>query len=301
MKKKLVVSFSGGETSAFMAQWLWRHKQNEYDIYFVFANTGEENEETLKFVQQCSSHFGFHVTWIEAVVNHNERKGTGFKEVTYHTASRNGEPFEDVIKKYGIPNVKSLHCSRELKERPISSYIKYMEWDDRLLAIGIRNDEIDRQNKDKDKLKIIYPLIYMKPMTKSAINFYWSNMPFRLELKGYEGNCKTCWKKSDNKLYQIAKDNEHNFYFMGKMELRYDKYIPESRLALMAERGEYPKLPIRFFRKNRSVQDIINESKNWTGKVIDDSMLIDNPNLFTDSDIELDGGSCEVFSNCSDT
>ena len=50
--KRLLVSFSGGETSAFMAQWLWRHKRDQYDMVFVFANTGQENEETLDFVQQ---------------------------------------------------------------------------------------------------------------------------------------------------------------------------------------------------------------------------------------------------------
>ena len=50
MKQKLLVSFSGGETSAFMAQWLWKHKQDEYDMIFVFANTGQENEETLQII-----------------------------------------------------------------------------------------------------------------------------------------------------------------------------------------------------------------------------------------------------------
>ena len=55
MKKKLLVSFSGGETSAFMAQWLWKHKQDEYEMLFVFANTGQEKEETLQFVDKCEN------------------------------------------------------------------------------------------------------------------------------------------------------------------------------------------------------------------------------------------------------
>ena len=69
MKKKLLISFSGGETSAFMAQWLWNNKQHEFDMIFVFANTGEENEETLEFVEKCSDYFGFNVIWVEANVN----------------------------------------------------------------------------------------------------------------------------------------------------------------------------------------------------------------------------------------
>jgi 3'-phosphoadenosine 5'-phosphosulfate sulfotransferase (PAPS reductase)/FAD synthetase len=65
--KNLLVSFSGGETSAFMSQWI---KNNlEYKIYdtvkYVFANTGLENEETLEFVEQVDEYFKLGVEWIE--------------------------------------------------------------------------------------------------------------------------------------------------------------------------------------------------------------------------------------------
>lgn len=308
-KRKLLVSFSGGETSAFMAQYLWRHKRDEYDMIFVFANTGEENEETLRFVNHCSRHFGFPIAWVEAKVFMGERRGTAHTETDYLTASRDGQPFEEVIKKYGIPNQAMPHCTRELKERPIRDYAISIGWEDYFLAIGIRNDEIDRINAKRNELGIIYPLVFMKPMSKPAINFYWSNMPFRLDLKGYEGNCKACWKKSDKKLFQIAKDNERKFIFFQKMEMRYGNYTPESRLKLMAERGEYPVNPIRFFRGNRTVEDIINGSKNFNGKVEDDAVIYPLPDLFTSTEVEqhitenfnLDGESCEVFSSCQET
>lgn len=303
-KQKLLVSFSGGETSAYMAAWLWQHKQAEYEMIFVFANTGQENEETLLFVEKCSKRFGFPIVWVEAVVHHGTRKGSTHRIVNYNTANRDGKPFEAIITKYGIPNMATPHCTREMKANPIKSYARSLGWTKYYTAIGIRCDEIDRINKKAKQFRLLYPLISpeFQPMTKPKINFWWKQQPFRLELKGYQGNCITCWKKGDPKLYQIAKESERNFNFMGKMELRYDKFVPESRIKLIAKRGETPTLPVRFFRKNRSVQQIIDESKGWNGKVLNDAETLAALDLFDNTDIDLVGGeSCEVFSECSDT
>src|SRR5690554_5752669 len=81
MKKKLLVTFSGGETSAFMGQWLNQKMKDEYEMLFVFANTGVESNETLDFVHKCEKEFGLDIKWIEAKVYHNQRKSTGFKMV----------------------------------------------------------------------------------------------------------------------------------------------------------------------------------------------------------------------------
>lgn len=274
-KKKLLVSVSGGETSLFMAIWLWLHKQDEYEIIFVFANTGQENEETLIFLKKCAEHFGINIIWIEADVKYGKGNGTRFKLTDFENASRNGEPFEAVIKKYGIPNTSFLHCTRELKMNPIKAYAKSIWGKEKYyLAIGIRIDEFDRMNANKDKLRIIYPLIAkeMQPMTKPMINFWWKQQPFRLELKGYQGNCITCYKKSDKKLFQIAKENPKAFDFFDRMERQYGN-------------GQ------QIFRKNRTTKMLLEEAKNWNGTVKDDSE--NEPTLF-------DNESCEVFSSCGD-
>ena len=149
-KENLLVSFSGGETSGFMCDWLIRNKSDEYNMVFVFANTGEENEETLDFVNKCDKDFNLNLIWVEAVVHHGERLGTSHRIVDFKTASRKGEPFEEVIKKYGLPNQNFPHCNRELKLRPIHSYIKKsLGWTDYKTAIGIRYDEIDRMVADR--------------------------------------------------------------------------------------------------------------------------------------------------------
>ena len=275
MKKKLLVSFSGGETSAFMAQWLLKHKSDEYEMLFVFANTGQENEETLQFVDKCENEFGFKINWIECDVKDGKGNGTSFTLTDFKNAKRNGEPFEQVIKKYGIPNSAFLHCTRELKMNPIKAFAKSIWGKEKYyLAIGIRVDEFDRMNDKFKELRIIYPLISEIPMTKPKINFWWKQQSFRLNLKGYQGNCVTCYKKSDKKLFQIAKENPNAFDFFDRMEQEYGN-------------GQ------QIFRQNRTTKQILEQAKDWNGNVIDDSQ---NITIQTD----LFSESCEVFTNdCS--
>jgi 3'-phosphoadenosine 5'-phosphosulfate sulfotransferase (PAPS reductase)/FAD synthetase len=211
--ENLLVSFSGGETSAFMAKWIKKHLTTNYDkVVYVFANTGLENEQTLKFIQQCDDYWNFNIQWVEAKVNHHERKSTGYSLTNFKEAKRKGEPFEEIIKKYGIPNPAFPHCTRELKQAPIKAFAKdWFHGEKYDTAIGIRNDEIDRINDKAKEKRFIYPLIDMISVNKPMINTFWDRMPFRLELKGYQSNCITCWKKADKKLFQIYKENPNAF------------------------------------------------------------------------------------------
>jgi len=288
--KNLLVSFSGGETSAFMAQWIKKHLTNEYDnIVYVFANTGLENEETLQFVKLCDERWKFNVQWVEASVNFGERKGTGFTLTNFYNAKRNGEPFESIIQKYGIPNMAFQHCTRELKQAPINSFAKdYFNGEKYDTAIGIRIDEIDRMNENAKSKGFIYPLIKqdMIPATKPMINFFWKQMDFRLNLKGYQGNCITCWKKSDSKLFQIAKEDVKSFDFMKRMERKYP------RVGFEFDKDATAKNRV-FFRKNRSTKAMLKLAKEYSGIVKNDA---DQYNFQIDL---LGGESCEVFSECS--
>lgn len=291
---KLLISFSGGETSAYMTQELFKQFIGWKDMIVVFANTGEENEQTLDFVDKCDKHFGWNVVWVEAVVNPQTRKGITSKVVTFETASRNGEPFKEVIKKYGIPNMMNPNCSRDLKKNAIRHYAKSIGWKDYQTAIGIRADEIDRISKAKDKEKLYYPLISFG-VTKPHVNRFWRDMPFRLELKGYEGNCKVCWKKSLRKLLQIAKENPSSYDNFKKWENEFENFIPETR-------QHNPDIvpPMRFFRNNLAVSDIIKLSEQPFEAPKDDAVNYREQIQFGLFDLPLDVSngcieSCEVF------
>lgn len=287
-KEKLLVSFSGGETSAYMVYWIKNNWHNKYDIKYVFANTGEENEETLLFIKNCQEYFDIDLVWVEGVFHKEKGKCTTHKVVNFKSATRSKDLFEEMIKVYGIPNQAFPHCNRELKLAPIKSYLKSIGWKDYYTAIGIRNDEIDRVSSKRKEHKLLYPLVTDKAMTKKHINFWWSQQPFRLNLKGYQGNCKTCWKKSDKKLYQIAKENKSHFDSFLYLENKYCDFVPEGR--------ENDK-KMFFFRRNRSAKDILKESSLWNGKIHDDAMDFNFQTSILDFD---DSESCDIFSMCGE-
>jgi len=150
-----VISFSGGRTSAYM---LWRVLQCNNglpsDAIVCFANTGKEEEATLKFVNDCELNWNVPIHWLEY------RSVKEFAKVDYKTASRNGEPFEAIIKdRKMLPNVRARFCTEELKVRTIHRYLLTLGWTDRLNMIGIRADEGRRAAKMKSRGKGEEPIM----------------------------------------------------------------------------------------------------------------------------------------------
>lgn len=273
MVKNLFVSFSGGETSGYMAalcNMAWRDQWDK--VVTVFANTGEENEETLEFVHQCDRRFGLNVVWVEAVV-HPGRKSSTHRIVDISTASRKGEPYEAIIQKYGIPNRDWPHCTRELKLRPMQSYIESLGWERGTYetAIGIRADEPRRRSATAKQNGIIYLLMDKQPTVKKEVNKFWMSQPFRLYLTGYQGNCKWCWKKSEAKLLAIMDEAPEKFDFPERMEAaygtvgaEYEKAEPAKNERRVFFRGHTSTIDLRALYANRkaagTLEDVVDDA-----------------------------------------
>jgi 3'-phosphoadenosine 5'-phosphosulfate sulfotransferase (PAPS reductase)/FAD synthetase len=289
-KKKLLISFSGGRTSAYMTWWLLNNKKDVYDMVVVFANTGKEREETLQFVDRCDKEFGFNTVWVEAKVNMTKGVGTSFSVTNFENADRSGKIYEEHISKYGIPNQNAPQCTKEMKQIPINKYIRSIGWKDYQTAIGIRSDEPKRLNWEK---KNKYNLLYFAELfrvTKSDVNLFWSKQSFDLELTSYQGNCDLCFKKGLRKLMTIAKENPELADWWREMEEKYAYFDPRNK----------GNVPYRFFRDSMTIDDILDESKFPFEPAVDTSKDIDNYRQMAMWDEYLDSNngcteSCEIY------
>jgi 3'-phosphoadenosine 5'-phosphosulfate sulfotransferase (PAPS reductase)/FAD synthetase len=185
---------------------LWRVLQSNSGLpneaIVCFANTGKEDEATLKFVEQCSKEWSVPITWVEYRNNKN-----GYEIVNFKTASRKGEPFEALIdKKKYLPNPVARFCSMELKGVAITKATG-IESDSTM--VGVRADEPIRVPKLRAR-GLRLPLVEAG-VVKQHIREFWKNNNFDLELDERNGvtpfgNCDLCFLKGPNQVLSIIKN-----------------------------------------------------------------------------------------------
>lgn len=252
-----VVLFSGGRTSAFLAKYMKEHTHYKNCI-FVFMNTGKEREETLQFADKCDKEFGLNLVWLEALVNNEKGKGTTYKTIDFETASRNGEPFEAMLKKYPLPNNMASNCTRELKQRPIDAYLRdnYKDFDI-IKVVGIRADEAHRKSVNAEFEKVIYPLCDEVKIDSRFIRNWWERQSFDLGLKDYQGNCDLCFKKSLKKRLTIIKENPESAKWWIEMEQKYSsEKIPRFDLRTNKSIEELVEMAQRPFTKAQDLHEL---------------------------------------------
>jgi len=218
------ISFSGGRTSAYMLyQVLQAHGGKLPDEAIVcFANTGKEDEATLKFVHDCETISNVPIIWLE--YDYADEVKDRWKKVDYQTASRNGEPFEKLIeKKKYLPNTFARFCTQELKIIPITKYFKSIEIEEFVTFVGIRADEPRRVAKMRGNKDI-----KETPLAKAGIGVndvleFWSKQPFNLDTVTVNGNsllsnCDLCFLKKADHLLSLVRDNPERAVWWANME-----------------------------------------------------------------------------------
>lgn len=261
------ISFSGGRTSAYM---LWRVLQSNgglpSDAIVCFANTGKECKETLEFIRDCGVNWGVEIHWVERVFD-----DVGFKRVTFETASRDGEPFEELIRKRNyLPNPVARICTMELKIRAMAKYLasinhfpdaKYSEIEN-LSWVGMRADESRRAAKISDKSRI--PL-WADGITKEHVGEFWRNQPFDLKLPNVNGvtmhgNCDLCFLKGGSQIMSLIAEKPERAVWWAKMEaLALALASKPSGAVFRSDRPSYAQM-IQYAHDQRDMFDTAEES-----------------------------------------
>lgn len=256
------ISFSGGRTSAYM---LWRVLQSNgglpAEALVCFANTGKEDEATLRFVDRCSREWSVPITWVE-YQNAEETKDR-FRVVDFETASRNGEPFEAIIRKRNyLPNPVSRFCTVEMKVRAIHRYLKSIGWTEWDSMLGIRADEPRRVakigNQDYGKHEEKLAPLAIVGVTKEMVGDFWRSMPFDLELPNMggvtmHGNCDLCYLKGGAQILSLIKEKPERAVWWASMEALALASAPSGE-RFRTDRPSYAQM-LKFSQEQRDMFD----------------------------------------------
>jgi 3'-phosphoadenosine 5'-phosphosulfate sulfotransferase (PAPS reductase)/FAD synthetase len=224
------ISFSGGRTSAFMLHKVLLNGGGQLpsQAKIIFANTGKEEEATLKFVDECSKRWNVPIAWLEYAEVDGEHS---FKVVDYQTASRNGEPFEQIIKHFNnaLPNGRARYCSANLKTRTFYRYLKSIGWEEWQSFLGIRADEPKRVVKfrtnpnPEGKHETVYLPLAQDNISSKDVSNFWKQQDFDLGLpningKTMHGNCDLCMLKPKAQILSLIQEKPERALWWIKQE-----------------------------------------------------------------------------------
>lgn len=230
MRGTTVVSFSGGRTSAYMLRRVMDANDDLTDLVVTFANTGKEHEATLEFVRDCGEQWGVPIVWLEYLPS-----DPGFKVVSFETASRDGEPFEALIRKRSyLPNPITRFCTVDLKIRIIHKYLRSIGLSTEETPVdmmtGIRADEPRRVSKirarkttSESKLALMVMPLADDQITVADVGAFWDMQPFNLEIPSINGrtllgNCDLCFLKGAKQVYSIIASDRPRADWWARME-----------------------------------------------------------------------------------
>lgn len=257
------ISFSGGRTSGYM---LWRVLQANggklpEEAIVCFANTGKEDEATLRFVQACSERWGVPITWLEY-----QQAEPRFNVVTFETANRDGRPFEQIIEQRGgvLPNRVARFCSSELKTRTMHRYLKSQGWTEWDTFVGIRADEPRRvakfraNPKPEGKHEEVWLPLAAAGVSAQSVGEFWRSQPFDLDLpnmngKTMHGNCDLCYLKPASQVLSLITEKPQRATWWAAQEAKAEQ-VAASASRFRDDRPSYAEM-LRFSQEQLDMFD----------------------------------------------
>lgn len=253
-----VIACSFGRTSAYM---LWRILDAHggdlpKDVHVFFQNTGKERPETLEFGTRIAAAWNVSIEWLEyrriylpkyksedrriaaekarAQCGHvyepaDGRREPGYRKVEPGSASRDGEPFHNLIDMMGLPNQSTRMCTSEMKIRVAKKAmidLGYETWDN---IVGLRADEPSRVAKRRgnsgNRWTDVMPLAEAGIANEDVLAF-WERQSFDLDLPIDEngatvgGNCDLCFLKAQAKKLRLIRDDPRSVAWWTDQEGR---------------------------------------------------------------------------------
>jgi len=286
--KNIFCSVSAGYSSVMMALKL-REWFPDHNIINVMANTSKEREESLHFMNECDKHYKLNLVWLEAEF-HEKGKGVTYNIINYKYLKRKGEIFESGIQKFGIPNKENKWCNRDMKYEVLTKYGNdIFGRNNYSVAVGLRDDEMDRVRKDYKTNNVFYPLMDRKISSKDR-NRFWNNQPIQITIPDFKGNCDVCFAKSNRKLMTILKQEEFKGSWWSEMVNKYGS-IPLDGKDSYNELMEKNNGVQTFYRGYNTIEDLVKMAEQPFTRATDEYVYEND--LF---DLEDECGSgCSVF------
>lgn len=243
-----IINVSGGRTSALM---LCRYLDANggrlpAEAYAVFTNTAKERPETYAFLARIASKWGVNMRWLE-----RDSTAPGkFREVDFATASRNGEPFDQLIRERKfLPHAMARSCTVEMKIETARAFMVAQGHDEWTSAVGLRYDEPKRVHRLRgdthghDNVTVRCPLFDAR-ITKADVMEFWRAQPFDLGLQPWQSNCAGCFLRSAATLERVERDDPGTLAWWHEWEERMGATFYKGRRYLsIIERARMPTLP----------------------------------------------------------
>lgn len=155
--------------------------------YVVFCDTGREHPKTYKFINDFEAFENIPIVRLggpTAYVDFLAKRG-----------------FEE------IPNMMKRSCTVELKVKVARRWARKNIGMKYANLLGFRADEQERVRKNKKRWRQVEQLfpLHQRGITKAAVNAFWDQKPYRLEIPGILGNCTLCFMKGKNNIINILK------------------------------------------------------------------------------------------------